>query len=168
MGLDYKTYLGPYFECQVSKTMRTETYRVCSGEECGGYFDRPIEEHYHYCPTCGHPIVNRTRTIEIDAVHHDDVSRRLKEELWIPQGDALRQMMENQGVHLWFNNRRDSDCSWSLDPTEETIWEEVDEHDIRTQLAVFQEAFSKEFEILKEMYGQENVEVKYGLFNWTY
>ena len=40
MSIDYTTYLGPYFECQVKKLIEQEPYRVCNNPDCGDTFER--------------------------------------------------------------------------------------------------------------------------------
>jgi len=150
-----------------SKTVKQETYRVCGNSECGDFFTLSSEEHQHYCPTCGSPIIDKLRNIEIDKVYPDIVYRKLKGTFYQPSSDGLHQMMENMGVHLWLQNIRTGNCSFIFDPKDETICEEVSTADISRHLEEFGHAFRKEREILEEIYGFENVQVKYGLFNWA-
>lgn len=89
-----------------------------------------------------------------------------KESLCLAPSDDFADFMDANKVHIWISNRKVSEKrNWFLDSTELKTMSFVliDQTDIDEELEAFQNYFSKETKILKDQYGQENVQVRWGL-----
>ena len=168
MSVTRLTYCGPYIECKVKKTMSTFSKRTCPKAECGQHGANMWHDTERFCKECGTAIAEVSEEVEGDAVDFFDVMDEPGvdlESFYFGNEDRLSQ----KGIHVWIVSRisrlgkkpqRDLyvyDDDNSLDSiTPQTIPSELEE---------FSRKARKELAWLRERYGADRVEVKWGILH---
>lgn len=160
------TYTGPHIVCKTHKVSVEKTIRTCSNSTCSQY-ELEIYGNVKFCDQCGSPVQNRLVNYFEDNIDSFEVRMNLDEALSEVPGDDFSSWMKKNDVHIWISNRHipnvrefsfDDDGVRYVPITAELIADELE------KFSVF---FEKEIFILKEEYGAENVELKWGLIHYT-
>jgi len=158
MGVDYNVYIGPYALCQNEKVNKEDEMHTCPKKSCSGHKKHP-PHGAKFCTQCGAefnkvPIVYKADRIE---------SWELMEELQ-SQVCVLTEGFKGLPKHcdVWIGN---GGVGKHFDPKYDT-WgmelESVGEESIQE----FEEECAGALARLREEYGEENVEIKWGTFGW--
>lgn len=169
MGIDYTTYLGPHVRCKVTKVPSTEKHRTCSRDSCSQYEQKVYDKKTKFCVQCGSPIEDRDFPIEVDSVNAYEVRMDLLgEALYDVPGDSFHFWMKENNTHIWLANRRVPGArKFSFTPNQDGIQlVPVTPELIATEITQFSDYYEKELVILRQEYGEENVEVQWGLIHY--
>jgi hypothetical protein len=168
MGIDYTTYMGPHVRCKVTKVSSTEKHRTCSRDSCSQYEQRVYDNKTKFCVQCGSPIEDRDFPIQVDSVDAHEVREDLLDEaLTTPSGDYFYRWMRDNNIHIWLANRHVPGArKFSFSPRENTQNVPVTPEMIAVEITAFSDFYEKELVILRQEYGEENVEVLWGLIHY--
>lgn len=163
--IDYTTYLGPYVLCKTEKVLSTKEISTCSNTSCQQHEQEVYSRNF--CDRCGHEIKKRQVPIEVDNVDEEDVRLNLLDEaLCTAMGDEFYLWMEEHNTHIWLSNRKIPDVRDLTFDTEEIQFVPIDAKLIAEEVQKFSDFYEKELVILREEYGEENVEVQWGLVHF--
>lgn len=167
MGIDYTIFLGAYAECKTHKVDTMTIKRTCENNKCKTYGDNVYDKNTIFCSFCGSKIKEIEFPSKEDAVDRHELSEEVfQNKIMTICGDGFHFWMEKNNKHIWISNQKDSKDHFSFDPHNcETILRPITADVIEEETAQFKKYFKKELAILNEKYGQENVEVKWGLIH---
>lgn len=169
MGLDYTTYLGPYFECKVGKKQITNRYRSCPNPSCPQHKSKGNHTTINFCYRCGSAITLVKDEITKDAVVPREVEEKVNNRLGFPSGDGIARLMDQEGIHIWLGNQLNDGIGLRFDPTERGVFKPIaDVDEITESIDKLKAFYSKEYKILKEIYGADNVRVGWGLLSFIW
>lgn len=103
----------------------------------------------------------------------DEILKLLKEQLVPPHSGKYEKWSKKNKKHLWISNIRSFGNiilrTLSFDP-DETDWimDEINEDMIPNESYEFEQFYKKENEVLKEIYGEKNVVIKWGVIHMTW
>lgn len=162
------TYFGPYVCCRTSKIQSSAKINTCSYETCEEYPNKVWSKERKFCNKCGSPIQNREVTVEIDNVNYSNLQEKILEALCVVPGDNFHFWMRDNNSHIWIANRRNPNArnyfgaipehmSHPINVTAKLITDDLEE---------FRKFYNKELDVLNKNYGEENVDVQYGIINY--
>jgi hypothetical protein len=161
----YQTYVGPYLRCSVRTIPVTRTVKVCTKGGCRfGRAEAPMEGKPNFCPQCGSP--SKDIEIEVEGRVRDALSTE-----WcynICEGEERVRPYNNgnsePGVHLFVPN---VDClrefifdRWSAKVGE---LQRVRAATLEQDMMWFESHFEREIIRAVEVYGEDKVEVRWGV-----
>lgn len=161
MGISASNFLGPYLWCRTFEIDSTKTARTCSNEKCKHYKSGHNEKKKRFCEICGYPFQEREVPIKKTNVNPNELSEEFANRLSQPGGDEFYYRMREQNFHIWMPQAgltRDPDFGGEQDSLELPIAEGARE----AEVIEFQQVFTKEIVRCHELYGAENVEVRWG------
>jgi hypothetical protein len=166
MGIDYSSYIGGYVRCKTHKVNDTESRRSCSNSKCKSHGGNVWDEKKKFCEACGSEITKQDFPIVRQNVERYELYEELKEQLMPPFGDTFHFKMDEQNEDLWLSNLTD----WGLHvtPNRECVSEAYTPERIQKEIAEFERKFAKQIAILKKHYGEENVAIEWGYFNYIH
>lgn len=164
MGLNYTTYVGPYISCKTSKVPSTKTVFGCPTPGCQ---PNTLYQSTSFCPVCGSKIEKKEQNCEIDNVNHQEVQEQLKESICVVPGDYFCYFMREKNVHLWIANKRITNRSFEHDSKDGIDLFPINEDLIDSEKKLFLDFYQKELLFLNEQYGEENVDVQWGLIHYV-
>ena len=162
MGMDYSGFLGPYVRCGVSTKPSTEEIKVCSKKGCRfSKKSNPMDDRNNFCPQCGSAAKIKTITIKgrvDDKIDAYEVMMATKERL-----TEFNSEYGQEGIHLFVSNSTKSPgiTIGRGEPCGEI--KQYNGVEIDKELMVFRDRHAKDLEILHEHYGEDKVEVVWGL-----
>jgi len=162
MGMSYRTYVGPYLWCSVRTRPATKEIRLCARSECRFFRESsPMPSDSNFCPQCGTPAVDKIVEVEgqvEEILSSCDLMEATNENL-VPVNNNYA----DAGVHLFVSNlakapglrlERGGDLG------------EIMQYDgviIDQELTAFRERHADDLEIVYEHYGEDRVEVRWGV-----
>ena len=161
------TYLGPHVCCKVEKVPSTRQIQSCSNDSC----ELAKRETYgvkKFCDNCGSPIAQRDLSTIVDSVdaHHVRMDL-LSETLYDVPGDSFWQWMQDNNTHIWMANRHIPDArKFYFDTREDIQYIPFALGAMQMEIIQFCDFYEKELVILRQEYGEENVEVRWGLIHY--
>lgn len=164
MGIDYSTYIGPYFECKTSEVEKESSVRSCTNTDCTEYKKQVWDGVTKFCPRCGTKIGKVPVMVKRENVDDEDIREKTKERISTPCSNCGEYV---KGATLWYPNIKGSPGE-HFDPKEDTYQYEIGDNDVKQAKKDMLEQFSNEYKVLCEAYGKENVEVKYGVLHQIY
>ena len=159
MSTDYTTYIGPYIQVHdPPKQVPIKVY-TCPNEKCGQH--KKLTQG-SYCSTCGTKMghVNSVHTGITDYDVADETDDRLMEELT----EYKPYNAKNDRFYLGNRER----LGFSFDPTEKVLAVELSLVNSTEVLNKFKVIFSKDITRMEEVFGKENVAVKWGILSWMW
>jgi hypothetical protein len=153
MSIDYSIYIGPFVRCKVTKKEVERERRTCPNTNCHNH-NRQI--YAFFCSVCGSKIGRVKYKEEEDVIDYDEVSKKIKHNL------VCR--INRDKEHIWIGNRIDDQCHLSYDPTELESGYDVCQKwmsEVRSFVAFYVE----EIRILRQEYGETDVEVLWGVIH---
>ena len=162
MGMNYSGFLGPYVRCGVLTEPLTKEVLVCPKKGCR--FSRkgnPMDAGNNFCPQCGAEA--KTKTVKIKGEVNEMVDSYIvvmatKERLTEFNGEYGQ-----TGIHIFVSNStkspgqrisRDEPCG------------EIKQYngpEIDKEMMAFRDRHAKDLETLHDYYGEDKVEVCWGL-----
>ena len=167
MGLDYTVYVGPYVKCINPLVDVEEKYRACTNPVCKSFKKQTSESGF--CKDCGQPIGTITRTKKKAKVSAWELREQINERLAnvnteYPWDELKRPDAE---VDIWISNINGKGGD-RFDPKSESKYFDLTNFDIGREMETFGIDFHKEIGQLVAAYGSENIEIRWGVFNWIY
>lgn len=169
MSLDYTVYFGPYVECKTSKAPVRQKRRGCLNVNCemfrvhvpiSNLADIPVK---YYCSLCGSAIKEFTIEKMVEQPDYADWDEREDEPYQSIMakfqplcGDYIESLMNERRIHVWIPN----DVGVFFDPRRDIDIRQVD----LEKLANDQEI---DLNLLTQVYGDENVSIKWGVVNYA-
>lgn len=164
MGSHYRVHVGPYIRCNVQTSALTKKVNTCSNEECRLRRQAgSVGEDNKFCPKCGAPAEVITAEVEGQLrsdVDSYDVVEGTNERLYQWNGNY-----SEDGAHLFLPNNTkargktygdDEDCSSGELVTD--VPAQIDD-----DVAWLANAYAEEIALCKGLYGDENVNVCWGV-----
>ena len=161
MGVDYTTYVGPYFECKTRKAGTAYNFSSCTQDCCKNYM-REYLVAKNFCEECGHPISEVTATKLVNAVDTYQVMLAVKERIAEPLGEYIARWCQENNTDIWLANIRNK---WRFNPLFQISVQSVDFENISADIAEFTDQYRNELSILRNYYGLENVTIKWGIIH---
>ena len=157
MSSRHRVYVGPYIICKNSEVPAMEKVNGCSKKGCGSY---GRQSDCTFCPDCG----TKVQLFEVPStarkVGFETADRLLGVKLHIV-GNA-----EDDGVDVWVSN-------YALDARVKRRNDEyftgtssIHDDDPAEEKGAFATEFRREINQLKKLYGEEAVELCWGVIGW--
>lgn len=169
MSMSYSSYLGPYVRCKTHKVVSKQQKKRCSNKKCPEFKHFDSFSKAKFCGVCGSPIETFEIDVSVPNIQSDDVRLNLlNEALCEPAGDSFYFWMEKNDVHIWLANRLVATAKgrqrYIID-SEEISLTPVSPESLQGEIKDFQSFYEKELVILRQEYGEENVEIQWGLIH---
>jgi len=175
MGVDSNHYVGPFFKCHCPVTKVPKSYPACVTEGCR-LRHLALNGTAKFCNECGKALGTIEKGFEkVRAVRDFDVMEATGERLYAPGSNyGPLEKTEDSETHCYISNVyiknpilrdgnkepkynvEEGDSIYSFGPN----WTpEADKNFLRDN-------FAKEYALLSNLYGDENVEVCWGILNY--
>jgi hypothetical protein len=151
---DHRVYYGPYAVCEVLLKKVEYDRPACANQSC---VNHNVWLDDNYCPKCGAEVVDYKREKSKRIVDADEVQLTFEDDFCMITG-SIETVRGLETKDLWVDNTSTffGDC---IDPKN---WAGEIQVDLaRQQLALAQ--FGERCDPLRESYGAENVEIRWGL-----
>lgn len=164
MSVDVNCFAGPYFACLLKNENKIviESENVCPNTLCVKYKQLNTAA---FCSFCGSKIVKMDMEWVRDSIDIETVDNLLGDsDLYCDFADLA--YTEKNKLHIWHDCNditkgfRFRDGGWHLD-----CFPVVTAEDLHNQKKFFLEKYEKEYKVLKEVYGEDQVEIRWGIFN---
>jgi hypothetical protein len=162
--IEINTYIGPYIECSFTTIPSESTIYGCVNINC--------EKHkvscahiLNFCDCCGNRLQKLKDTILVPAINQVDVIDELNQNLIYPNGDGYIKYEVYNNKHIYMCNNIDDNICFNTNYFEETIIQELD---LSNSVNLFKKKYSEEIKHLENIYGKENIVIKFGLINEIY
>ena len=162
MGRTYSTYVGPYVHCSVRTRPTTVEIKLCTKRGCRfAKQDNPMDKKNNFCPQCGAAAKVKEIKVkgEVDEVLDAyDITEATNERLV-----EICSAYPIKGVHLFVSN---STKAPGITLERGDAVGEIRRYDgivIDQELMAFRDRHAKDLEIIYEHYGEDRVEVCWGL-----
>lgn len=160
MGTYYSVHLGPYVVCNNHKVAAKQSVRSCTNAACGQYGIRRYDSNVMFCDKCGSPIGIISVEKEQYAIDTYALSMNFKEMLFNP--------ITEDNTDIWMPNRyRPGEKEGTVRPYKV---EQGGDHIvpvstgmIMDELQEFLDFYKEAVTELRKAYGEENVEIKWGM-----
>lgn len=159
MSVDYTSYVGPYIQVHNPKKPSTEEFHTCPNKKCRNH---GVSIGNKFCEICGTEIklvafpCEKPVDFDIYQEFDDRVCHAFSE--WKPK--------EYQDYLFVIGNRKGSPGR-SFDPIQDSYIEDLTKLNTAEELLAFMKMFSKEITRLKEVFGNDAVQVKWGVLGWA-
>lgn len=167
MSVDVHCFAGPYFACglQHEKKIVVEKATACPNAMCRQYKQLTATA---FCASCGNKIVVMDVERLRDKIGVEIVSALLgKTDLYFDfylMKDSS--YVKEKKLHIWRGwNVSGKEFRYRDEGLQLDCFPIVTAEDIENQKKFFLEKYEREYKVLKEVYGEDQVEVKWGIFN---
>jgi hypothetical protein len=163
MGMSYSVYCGPAAVCKPGKiNVKKIEKMICP--DCSPikeFLSQVLSEPKRFCPACGTRLVDITYMSE-DEQASSDVIEAVDDALW--PGN------HQEGEQIYIPNarrpNRPRNFTYSSHGDAET--QTLTPHQVAAEVDWFRHAYSPELIVLSELFGADNVVVKFVMFGrWT-
>lgn len=150
MGIDYNTYVGPYLKVKNLPKTSTETYHTCVNKKCDNH---KKDLYSQFCSSCGSKVEEMIRSCENTVFVEPTDSFKLHE-ITFYDSENYDYFIPNDGkLGLWADGRTELEIPIKNNTPE-------------NELEKFKSRFKKEISILHKEYGENLIEVKWGVLIW--
>lgn len=158
MGISYTVHIGPFVQCKKTKTVKSDRHR-CGNSVCErhkqvfSYKDRST----NFCSKCGCAI----ETFQIDQnMNPYDLIEKMNEDLYVKNGNPA----DEYDVFLPNKQFRATKEEWrSFDPRFVDLCRPVSIDAPGIDLDEFKSRFATAIKLLMDTYGEEHVEICWGV-----
>lgn len=162
MSIDYEVYVGPYVECKTKTAKITVRNRGCTNPECVN-FERPTV--HDFCPACGQQISMFEMEVEgetpdVDPLMEDDQFCAFLLPICNEGADSISR---DRSVQIFTPNQVEAP-GYLFDPKTDMDFREMEPETIQAEKTYVEGM--EQMARLRDFYGDENVEVKWGILNW--
>lgn len=154
MGIDYHVSIGPYVECFSEKIEKTFTKPICTNELCK-YFGRVVSTKF--CGYCSMLIENAPYVKSVDKVSPEVLEKILNDRLY----EVCLDVTEVSHIKTLISNRTVETSFWPKETG--SFSEEITESDRIRSLEHFNKVHKEDLDKLRNLFGPENVVVKWGI-----
>jgi hypothetical protein len=159
MGVDYNVVLGPYIQCTNTPQETEREKRTCPNKKCKMHGREFFDKDTKFCQECGKPI----EKIKIKEMGEKVEAWEIAEKLKLSTISGEFKLPKN--TDLFIGNKRDHLRKTLFDAHDEQLLE-VSAEMIATELATFADDYSAAIAKLRELYGADNVTLKWGLIQY--
>lgn len=163
MGIEYRTYVGPYVRCVVGTAEVEKSRRACLTQGCQNHQRDNAGRDSAFCSLCGSPIGLVPYTVVELAVDEWDVRDALNERLATPSGDGYSFWARDEYAHLWIPNVSTPGRDYSLDERADFALMEITPEQALEERAAFTVQFQPELTVLRATYGADAVSIHWGI-----
>lgn len=169
MSISHYLCLGPYLVCTARLVPSQKTLRSCTNETC----DNHKKEYANggssfrsagmdFCPKCGAKVGDVVIPLQSQNVDYWKMYDVIGESLHIVNRETDR-----SEKHVWvINNYKDLRGEEIVNRRErKEVW--IQPEIVESDLVWFQDKFREEIEKMRQSYGDENVEVRWGLIQYS-
>jgi hypothetical protein len=160
MGIDRGIYVGPYVECKVETVQVTKVRKACSNAKCDNH---ARIMHAAFCNVCGCPVKPVEYTATEHSVDQYAMVEAIDEELYSVSGDAYSLWSEENNIHLWKPNTATGGREKHLESREDFAYQDITPELIALEIASFLAQFTSELDRFRQAYGDDAVQVKWGV-----
>jgi hypothetical protein len=165
MSIDYRCYIGPYFECETKAVAKKETVsNVCVNKGCGLY--NKIQKNANFCRLCGSKLGDMEVEFFEQEVDQNSLIDAFNGTLHPALGDDWHFKLKEKNLHWYFCNKKNSCHYWYDSKSSEQY--EITPEIIEDSTNQFLEICENEYKILQEKYGQDKVRVRWGVVNFVW
>ncbi len=165
MGIDYTVYVGPFLKCKNAKVDGERTITACTKKSCKKHKDEIWDDKKKFCEECGSPIDKVQIKVKEDRVDTDPCQEGIDEDLIPYHLDAKNA----KGFDIWIGNmgRKDKDArKFSFSPKYDgEQCEEITPEMMAEEIKDFQEQYKTAIKTITDLYGKENVQLKWGVIH---
>jgi hypothetical protein len=156
MGIDYHTYVGPYIQVHNPKRKTTEEYPTCSNEKCAKHKKHSYGDKF--CPDCGSEIrsISFPCVAPLDFDVYEEFNDRLTKYFFECCPDEVEDF-------LCFAGNVNGSPGKSFYPKQEVYILEVSPSNIPKEIAALEEMYKEEINRLKAVFGNDAVQIKWGV-----
>ena len=159
MSVDHRCYCGPFIRCRTVIVHAKVEHYGCINPACK-YF------HIHdagvvYCPSCGTRIGSFEVEEQHELVNGHEIMACLNEVL------RFENRWFEEGNHCFTPNARDTPRQFLVYPKEEEYQADLTEFSQRDEMTWLEQKYSEELDVLRNTYGKNNVEIRWGVFIWS-
>lgn len=155
MSTEYQLHVGAYLEVYNPEKPSTTEYYACPKRSCSNF---QVKCSTKFCPVCGTAI--SLVTVPTPVRIKFDVYEECLDNLAEVEGDSLPD--EKQDYILFVSNITNG----SGISTQGSTLKEVTEKTIKNDLVEFKDIFKGEIIRIKEVFGEDNVKVKWGIIGY--
>jgi hypothetical protein len=164
MGMSMSCFLGPYLVARTKQVEATEYRRSCRNKKCKQYDDE-IYGGGNFCSLCGKAIVDVPQKVTEDAIDRHELQEQIDERLYVCPGDDMHDLMRQSDFHLWLPNLSIPKCR-DFQLHENTMFFPISAANIEEEVAAFKKFYAKEIKVLRKAYGEDAIEVKWGVASY--
>lgn len=167
MGVDISGYVGPFALCKNPYVPQERTMRSCTNEQCQQYKRERWDKEAKFCEKCGSPIDEITIVAERPTVCWGDLIEEIEERLCPASMEYPFEAFKEIGnVDVWINNRRDVSVGRAFDPKHECFALIPEPGETDKAIQAFEAECAESLTKIRDAYGPENVEIKWGVLTW--
>lgn len=162
MSSIYEVHVGPYVECK-TKTVQTQIgLHACVNENCSAYGERTPQGPF--CSKCAQEIGTYYKDVEVQSPDIEEIldNDTLSSVLYPLMGNVADHMCESRKIHIYIPNTPDLPGD-TFDPRDTFDFREITPDRINEEIRIL--SLAPELKPLQDLYGAENVTVKWGVLN---
>lgn len=158
MSVSFNTFVGPYVEVYSPEKQSTEEYHSCPNKKCVNH-TKPISDGY--CSKCGTKIERMERACmeKIDFDCYDEFPDYSLEEV------ITTYKPTDCEDYIYFVNGNKHAIGIILDGNDVSV-NQIDEKTPQAESELFKNKLNKEITRLQEVFGKDNVKIKWGVLVW--
>lgn len=163
--IENNIYVGVYVVCSFSLKNFKSTIYCCTNNDCEKY-KLSCAHNLNFCSCCGKRLQKFQDTILVPSVNQLDVINEL-EDLTFPRGDGYinYETSNNKHIYLCSNIDDEEDIYVNIEDVYPTS---IVELNLFNSVNLFKVKRANYIKYLQEVYGEGNVEIKFGLINEVY
>jgi hypothetical protein len=142
---------------------------MCPNSACKRYaIEWPIYDD-KLCSECGSALKEVEIEEEVDAVDPWTLVEELDSGMVQPFGECDIELSYDMGIHIWIGNHdtKEAERCFYISQDEESVTD-VQMADIEAELKDFPQSYAKELSKLRDVYGDNNVTIKWGIIHAVY
>lgn len=150
--------IGPFAECTFTPVHVPRMVSCCVNAVCVKFNTWTSTD---FCPKCGH----RTSQVDRGRLGSPVDTRKLREKMEERLIMPVLTDLAYPGMHFWLSNHSSFNRSFDIEDVNGCM--EFDASDVWSAIETFMTFFSQELGMLRVIYGDENVQVKWGVICWA-
>ena len=162
MSLAHTVYVGPYLLIFKRRRPTSEVRRSCPTVQCEKHKEDIRDQKVKFCPGCGSPIE------EVTFPARDSIPFDVPEDT----DGELHTILDGYGSELnekYVISYLEDGPGQSFDPTRELyVSEDITPERIQSDLRKFEQKFSRHIQKIKNVFGESNVKLQWGVLSDIY
>jgi hypothetical protein len=160
MGVDYTAYVGPYIQVHNPPRPSFEEYHTCTTANCSNQ-NKPMSSKF--CPVCGGAVTLQSRPCQSPV--QLDVFSEFNERLCEALSEYKPKDSKNE---IFLIGNKQGIPGRSFDPIETCSAVDMTGFNITQETMLFRDMLTAELARLKEIFGEDAVQVKWGILCWAW
>ncbi len=160
MGIGYTVHVGPYVKCNYEMVEVEAPYMGCPDLNHKGFVEK-------FCSKCGKAAILLTKKDMKPSVRISELEEMLYD-LKINYDNMHSHSFYDENSVYYFSNTRKTPRPFSFDPrSDDFTLDFIDNKvDIQAEIDWLIQNYSKYIEILKKLYGEDKVEISWGVVSY--